>query len=118
MEFLGFYLFLVQIGGEGGGQASVRHLSHFVTHQLTLRKAVSVCHLFNCGFVNDSARYPCISASCNNENEFLSANRHNTHLGSMVPWFHGSTPEPWNHGTMEPQMCSLEPRFHGSTVPP
>ena len=27
--------------------------------------------------------------------------RHNTHLGSM-----------------EPQMCSLEPRFHGSTVPP
>ena len=26
-------------------------------------------------------------------------NRHITHLGSMVPWFHGSTLEPWNHGT-------------------
>ena len=43
-------------------------------------------------------------------------------LGSMVPWFH-----PTNFlifdieflgGTMEPKMCSLEPRFHGSMVPP
>ena len=38
-------------------------------------------------------------------------------LGSMVPWFHPKK-FGWNHGTMEPKMCSLEPGFHGSMVPP
>ena len=71
-----------------------------------MTKIISVvvrCHVVNC----DTAH-------------FLFHNRHNTHLGSMVPWFHGSTLflGKWNHGTMEPRFQATHFGFHGSMVPP